>query len=84
MNTEFLKKSKFFDNVDPATLVKKAEIVQPTLQKQTGNLERIIDAGKIIGIDKNTGKPTSLYTVITDTTGNLITIFPGVPTYIGK
>ena len=32
----------------------------------------------LIGIDRATGLPTTIHTVITDTAGNLITMFPGV------
>lgn len=60
------------------TLIKNAEEIQPILQAN-GNLRRIVDANKAIGIDVVTGKATSMYTVITDKVGNLITSHPGVP-----
>ena len=44
-----------------------------------GNVERIVDAGRSIGVDKATGQQTSVYTVITDRSNNLVTAFPGRP-----
>jgi RHS repeat-associated protein len=44
-----------------------------------GNFERVVDAGRIIGTDRTTGAATSIYTVITDSAGNMITAFPGRP-----
>jgi hypothetical protein len=51
-----------------------APIVQPG-----GRLQWIVDAGRGIGVDRATGALTSMYTVITDAAGNLITAFPGLP-----
>jgi hypothetical protein len=39
----------------------------------------IVDAGRVIGIDRNTGMATRVYTVITDSARNLITAHPGLP-----
>jgi hypothetical protein len=44
-----------------------------------GNMQRVIDAGRPIGIDRATGKPTNTYTVITTPSGKLVTAFPGLP-----
>lgn len=59
-------------------LVRAAERVAPTLQRG-GNLQRVVNAGRTIGVDRATGSPTTIYTVITDAAGNLVTVFPGVP-----
>jgi hypothetical protein len=59
-------------------LVRAAESVAPVLQ-QGGRFQRIVEAGRVIGVDRATGLPTSTYTVITDAAENLITTFPGVP-----
>jgi hypothetical protein len=59
-------------------LVRAAEGVAPVLQRG-GNFQRIVDAGRVIGVDRATGLPTSTYTVITDAAGNLVTMFPGIP-----
>lgn len=75
----FLDKSKFFGNArEIVDLIKRSAQVPKTLQRG-GNYQRIIDAGYDIGIDAITGKPTSIFTIITNDAGKLITSFPGVP-----
>jgi hypothetical protein len=59
-------------------LVRAAEGVTPVLQRG-GNFQRIVDAGRAVGIDRATGAATNLYTVITDAAWKLVTTFPGVP-----
>ena len=71
-------KSIFSNSKEITTLVRSAESVEPILQ-ENGKLRRIIDAGRIIGIDRTTGQPTSWYTVITDATNSLVTTHPGLP-----
>jgi hypothetical protein len=71
-------KSTFNAGENLVTLIKAAESVEPTLQSN-GNLQFIVDAGRAIGTDRNTGLPTTIYTVITDTARNLVTAFPGLP-----
>jgi len=71
-------KSLFAAGEDISTLVKQAESVKEVMQAG-GNMERIVDAGRIIGIDRRTGCATKIYTVITSPSGDLITAFPGVP-----
>ena len=51
-----------------------ARVAQPG-----GNFARVVDAGRIIGVDRVTGAPTSIYTVITDAADRLVTSFPGRP-----
>jgi len=54
----------------------------PVIVQPGGNLLRVVNAGKIIGYDATTGKATSIYSVITNpNTNDLITAFPGLPTY---
>jgi hypothetical protein len=60
-------------------LIEKASSVVPTPQSIGKNLQRIVDAGRTIGIVRGTGLPTSIYTVITDIYDNLVTAFPGTP-----
>src|SRR6185312_7557880 len=43
------------------------------------NYQRVVDAGRDIGIDRATGKPTPFYTVITNAWNELKTMFPGSP-----
>jgi len=71
-------KSVFSAGEDISALIRQAQSVTPT-QQAGGNLQRIVNAGKTIGIDRATGKPTSVYTVITNKSGDLITTFPGKP-----
>ncbi len=71
-------KSVFRPGEDVAALVRRAAGVQPVRQVG-GNFERVIDAGRTIGIDRSTGGPTSVYTVITNAADELITAFPGRP-----
>jgi hypothetical protein len=71
-------KSTFDSGVDIRELLQAAEGIAPTAQK-FGSLERTLDAGRRIGIEGSTGIPTSQYTVITDSLGNVITMFPGGP-----
>lgn len=49
------------------------------VQQAGGNFERVIDAGRNIGMDRATGQPTSVYTVITNAADEPITTFPGRP-----
>jgi hypothetical protein len=60
-------------------LVRAAEGQVPVYQATTGNLIRTVDAGRFIGVSKWTGGQTSVYTVVTTTAHDLITMFPGVP-----
>ena len=39
---------------------------------------REVDLGREVGIDKFSGKPTSMITVLTDRYGNLVTATPGL------
>jgi hypothetical protein len=59
-------------------LVREADSFPPVAQKVGSNFQRVVDAGRIIGVDY-AGKATSIYTVITDAAGDLITMFPGLP-----
>lgn len=63
---------------DVKALIEKAASVKPSAQAG-GNLERVVDAGRTIGIDRATNTPTSVYTVITKSSGDLVTAFPGRP-----
>jgi len=76
--TQTAGKSVFSAGEDVVGLIRQAEQVAP-LQQAGGNFQRIVDAGRAIGVDRATGQATSTYTVITDAAGNLITAFPGVP-----
>jgi hypothetical protein len=71
-------KSIFNAGESITALIKSAEQVSPVPQAG-GNLARVCDAGRIIGIDRATGRQTSTYSVITTDSGQLVTAFPGRP-----
>lgn len=71
-------KSIFSSGENVRDLIKDAELLAPTPQDR-GNYQRVVDAGRTIGIDRRTGQPTSTYTVITTESGKLVTAFPGLP-----
>jgi len=70
--------SKFNNTDDIRTLVHNAEHLPAQLQPN-GKYLRIADAGRNIGMDRLTKQQTSIYTVITDKNGKLITTYPGRP-----
>jgi RHS repeat-associated protein len=71
-------RSIFSTGEDVRALIRAAERIEPVLQRG-GNFMRAVDAGRIVGVDVVTGKPTSVYTVITRPSGELVTTFPGQP-----
>jgi hypothetical protein len=75
---QYSNKSKFWPQVDIRQLINQASRV-PAIPQPNGNFARIVDAGKNIGIDRTTGLPTRIYTVITNASGELVTTFPGEP-----
>jgi hypothetical protein len=72
-------KSLFNDNVTITRLIADADSVTPLVQSGSGNLQYIVDAGRVIGIDRATGQATSIYTVVTKSGGDLVTAVPGTP-----
>ena len=70
--------STFNRGVNISKLIEQSSKINPSIQPN-GNLERIFDAGKNIGIDRLTGNQTSITTVITNKANELITSFPGRP-----
>jgi len=70
-------KSLFAAGEDVQALIKAAESVTPTASRRY--FVRVVDAGRIIGTDRATGTATSMYTVVTDASGELITAHPGLP-----
>ena len=71
-------RSLFSAHENIEALIRAAEGTVPTLQTG-GNMQRIIDAGRTVGVDRLSGLPTSTYTVITNAAGDLVTAFPGLP-----
>ena len=70
-------KSLFNAGEDIRSLLYAGEDVNP-VQQIGGNFQRVIDAGREIGVSRATG-PTSVYTIITNAAGEVITAFPGLP-----
>ncbi len=71
--------SIFHAGEDVVGLVRAAEGTAAKAQSFGRNFERVVDAGRSIGIDRASGLPTSTYTVITNKLNQLITAFPGTP-----
>ncbi len=71
-------KSFFEDSAAIPGLVKAAESATP-IPSIGGKFVRTVDAGRVIGKDITIGQPTSIYTVVTDAKGELVTAFPGNP-----
>jgi hypothetical protein len=72
------RSSKFLPGVQIGALIKAAASTTPTAARR-GKLQWVVDAGREIGIDRVTGRTTSVYTVITNRSGKLITAHPGIP-----
>jgi RHS repeat-associated protein len=70
--------SKFLPGENLAKLVRGAEAVAPT-HALGGQLVRVLDAGRPVGVDRTTGTLTSVYTVFTSASDHLRTIHPGLP-----
>jgi len=68
-------KSQFFDNVNLGDLSDTSGT--PGTLQANGNTRFVLHAPEDIGIDRTTGLPTNLYTVIRGSDGNVVTIFPG-------
>lgn len=71
-------KSVFDAREDAGALIRNAQLLTPTRQ-ESGNCQRVFDAGRNIGVDRASGRQTSAYTVITTESGKLVTAFPGLP-----
>jgi RHS repeat-associated protein len=71
-------KSIFGATEDIGALIQNGSNI-PRVPQAGGNFQRVVDAGRTIGIDVATGQPTSVYTIITSEADELITAFPGLP-----
>jgi len=76
--TKYAGKSKFDVGIDVAALIKQAE-QEPAHRQADGSFARTVDIGHEIGVDRASGRRSSLLTVITRANGDLITAFPGQP-----
>jgi RHS repeat-associated protein len=75
---KFAGKSKF-NNADEVLDLVQQSTQMPMVKQAYGNFARVVDAGRSIGFDKVTQQQTSIYTVITNAEGKLVTAFPGKP-----
>jgi len=73
-------KSLFNAGENVSGLLRAAESVTPVAQSVGSNFQRAVNAGRAIGVDRATGQATNVYTVMTDSAGNMVTMFPGLPT----
>jgi hypothetical protein len=62
-----------------SSLIEHSEQIPREPQTFGENFARVVYTDSEVGIDIETGLPTSVYTVITDIKDNLITAFPGLP-----
>ena len=74
----FAHKSKFHRGEDVSALIAAATHHRVILQPN-GRLARTYDTGRIIGYDSTAGRQTTVVTVVTDQSGDLVTAFPGEP-----
>jgi hypothetical protein len=77
-DSKFDNVSKFNKGENIVELIK-SSVNQPTINQTKNVLQRTFDVGRNIGIDRATKMPTSILTVITNTSNKLITSFPGKP-----
>ena len=75
---EFAGKSKFTTGVNLTELIQQGAQM-PMVRQANGNFARTFDAGRIIGIDRATGRASSTVTIITRPNEDLVAMFPGAP-----
>ncbi|HLP68036.1 MAG TPA: hypothetical protein VK181_11010, partial [Rhizobium sp.] len=75
---KFAGKSKFNEAEDLTSLINSG-VQQRMVRQANGNFSRTWDVGRPIGFDRVTGQQTSVMTVVTRPSGELITAFPGRP-----
>lgn len=71
-------KGYFYDDEDLYDLADASEGV-PAAKQGNGNCVRVCDAKRQVGVDVETGLPTSKYTVVSDRFGSVRTMHPGLP-----
>lgn len=72
------KTSYFNDGVDVKNLIQNSVTGEARLNDR-GFYEHIVDVGQDIGVDRVSGRQTSVMSVITDKKGNVVTAHPGKP-----
>lgn len=69
-------KSQFFDGVDLSGLASRTKGVRGLLQSN-GNTRYVFRNPDAVGVDRTTGLPTHVFTVIRGADGSVVTMFPG-------
>lgn len=72
-------KSIFVKGENLVGLIRRGESAPAVKQAFGRNYQRIVNAGRHIGVDRATGQATSIYTIITNAANELRTMFPGTP-----
>lgn len=68
-------KSQFFDGADLGGLSNTGDL--PGVVKKNGNIRYVLRGSGDVGVDRTTGLPTDIYTVIRKPDGSVLTMFPG-------
>jgi hypothetical protein len=77
-------KSLFYDSEMPHQLTAQAEGTPFAFRQSSGRVQHVVpDAGRAVGVDRTTGQPTRTFTVVTESNGDLVTMFPGLPSRLG-
>jgi len=74
-------KSVFYEGENIVELIR-GTTQNPMVTQIGDKFARIVDIGRNIGIDRLTGQQTHMITVITNAANELITAYPGVPSYL--
>lgn len=75
---QYAGKSKFNIGENIVRLIQEGT-QQPMVRQPNGNFARTFDVGRLVGVDRTTGRQTSIMTIITRADGTLVTAFPGRP-----
>ncbi len=75
------RKSYFYAEENISALIRESDawVERASTYGKELRYERIVDAGRIIGWDVKTGLPTTVYTVVRNAAGELVTAHPGLP-----
>lgn len=71
-------KSIFFEGTDLPSLARSAGRTFGVMQRN-GRLIRVVGAERSVGVDVLSGEASQIYTVVTEGSGELVTMFPGFP-----
>jgi hypothetical protein len=74
--TTFPKRSQFYDDIDLGSLSSRTKGLDGIVQ-QNGNTRYVLRNPGGVGVDRATGLPTDVFTVIRGKDGSVVTMFPG-------